>query len=58
MEESPEEATKRDEMLRLYHACKEALQIIGDINMSTVTTPLPPPVKDDWLKVNAPDSPR
>ncbi|CAG0907652.1 unnamed protein product, partial [Cyprideis torosa] len=30
MEESQEEAAKRDEMLRMYHACKEALKIIGD----------------------------
>ncbi|XP_023248240.1 dynamin isoform X3 [Copidosoma floridanum] len=49
MEESPEEAIKREEMLRMYHACKEALQIIGDVSMATVTTPVPPPVKNDWL---------
>jgi len=30
MEESPEEALKREEMLRMYHACKEALHIIGN----------------------------
>lgn len=29
MEESPEEAQKREGMLRMYHACSEALQIIG-----------------------------
>lgn len=29
MEESQEEAQKREEMLRMYHACKEALRIIG-----------------------------
>ncbi|XP_067211566.1 dynamin isoform X6 [Linepithema humile] len=49
MEESPEEAQKREEMLRMYHACKEALRIIGDVSMATVTTPVPPPVKNDWL---------
>ncbi|EEB17704.1 dynamin, putative [Pediculus humanus corporis] len=49
MEESPEEALKREEMLRMYHACKEALKIIGDVSMATVTTPVPPPVKNDWL---------
>ena len=43
MEESPEEAQRREEMLRMYHACKEALTIIGDVNMSTVSTPAPPP---------------
>ncbi|XP_018320820.1 dynamin [Agrilus planipennis] len=49
MEESPEEALKREEMLRMYHACKEALRIIGDVSMATVSTPVPPPVKNDWL---------
>lgn len=56
MEESPEEAAKREEMLRMYHACKEALKIIGDINMATKSTPIPPPVKNDWMN-SAPDSP-
>ena len=41
MEESEEEAMKREEMLRMYHACKEALRIIGDVSMATVTTPMP-----------------
>ncbi|CAG0923724.1 unnamed protein product [Notodromas monacha] len=50
MEESAEEARKREEMLRMYHACKEALKIIGDVSMATVTTPVPPPVRDDWLR--------
>ena len=53
MEESPEEMHKREEMLRMYHACKEALKIIGDVSMATVSTPMPPPVKDDWLAPNA-----
>jgi len=48
MEESAEEAVKREEMLRMYHACKEALRIIGDVSMATVSTPVPPPVKEDW----------
>ena len=52
MEESPEEAAKREEMLRMYHACKEGLKIIGDVSMATVSTPIPPPVKDDWLSTN------
>lgn len=29
MEESPEEAAKREDMLKMYHACKESLRIIG-----------------------------
>ena len=48
MEESPEEERKREEMLRMYHACKEALQIIGDVSMKTSYQPAPPPVKNDW----------
>uniref|UniRef100_A0A452VCR3 Dynamin-1 n=1 Tax=Ursus maritimus TaxID=29073 RepID=A0A452VCR3_URSMA len=43
MEESAEQAQRRDEMLRMYHALKEALSIIGDINTTTVSTPMPPP---------------
>uniref|UniRef100_A0A8C3NL23 Dynamin-1 n=1 Tax=Geospiza parvula TaxID=87175 RepID=A0A8C3NL23_GEOPR len=42
MEESAEQAQRRDEMLRMYHALKEALNIIGDINTSTISTPMPP----------------
>ncbi|KAM4695801.1 dynamin-1 isoform 7-T7 [Rhinophrynus dorsalis] len=51
MEESPEQAQHRDEMLRMYHALKEALHIIGDINTTTISTPMPPPVDDSWLQV-------
>jgi dynamin GTPase len=57
MEESPEEAMKREEMMRMYHACKEALRIIGDVSMVTVQTPVPPPVKNDWLASTG-DNPR
>lgn len=57
MEESPEEAQKREEMLRMYHACKEAMRIIGDVSMATVSTPVPPPVKNDWLASGL-DNPR
>lgn len=51
MEESAEQAQHRDEMLRMYHALKEALHIIGDINTTTISTPMPPPVDDSWLQV-------
>ncbi|KAG7269004.1 hypothetical protein CRUP_033496 [Coryphaenoides rupestris] len=44
-------AQHRDEMLRMYHALREALHIIGDISTSTVTTAMPPPVDDSWLQV-------
>ncbi|XP_041640715.1 dynamin-2-like isoform X1 [Cheilinus undulatus] len=49
MEESPEQAQRRDEMLRMYHALKEALVLIGDISTSTISTPVPPPVDDTWI---------
>uniref|UniRef100_A0A3P8U5L1 Interferon-induced GTP-binding protein Mx n=1 Tax=Amphiprion percula TaxID=161767 RepID=A0A3P8U5L1_AMPPE len=51
MEESQEQAQHRDEMLRMYHALREGLSIIGDISTSTVTTAMPPPVDDSWLQV-------
>uniref|UniRef100_A0A672IA93 Dynamin-2 n=1 Tax=Salarias fasciatus TaxID=181472 RepID=A0A672IA93_SALFA len=49
MEESADQAQRRDEMLRMYHALKEALHIIGDITTSTISTPVPPPVNDSWI---------
>uniref|UniRef100_A0A8C9YRZ8 Interferon-induced GTP-binding protein Mx n=1 Tax=Sander lucioperca TaxID=283035 RepID=A0A8C9YRZ8_SANLU len=54
MEESQEQAQHRDEMLRMYHALREALDIIGDISTSTITTTMPPPVDDSWLQVQSP----
>ncbi|MEQ2301850.1 Dynamin- GTPase protein [Ameca splendens] len=52
MEESQEQAQRRDEMLRMYHALREALNIIGDISTTTVSTSMPPPVDDSWLQVH------
>lgn len=52
MEESAEEAQRRDELIRMYSVTKEALSIIGDITMNTNSTPVPPPVDDEWLKVD------
>ncbi|XP_028256725.1 dynamin-2 isoform X3 [Parambassis ranga] len=49
MEESAEQAQRRDEMLRMYHALKEALVLIGDISTTTVSIPVPPPVDDTWI---------
>ncbi|KAM8930177.1 dynamin-3 [Pelodytes ibericus] len=51
MEESAEQAQKRDELLKMYYALKEALQIIGDVSTSTISTPLPPPVDDSWMQL-------
>ncbi|XP_063076106.1 dynamin-3 isoform X3 [Engraulis encrasicolus] len=49
MEESADQAQRRDEMLRMYHALKEALRIIGDISTTTITVPVPPPVDSTWI---------
>ena len=35
-EESPEEEERREELLKMYASLKEALQIIGEINVQTV----------------------
>ncbi|MGH0178591.1 UNVERIFIED_CONTAM: hypothetical protein FKN15_077577 [Acipenser sinensis] len=48
MDESAEQAQRRDEVLRTHHALKEALAIIGDISTTTISTPLPPPVDNSW----------
>ena len=44
MQESEAEITRREEMLRMFHSLKEALRIIGEIDATTITTALPPPV--------------
>uniref|UniRef100_A0A671MUS0 dynamin GTPase n=1 Tax=Sinocyclocheilus anshuiensis TaxID=1608454 RepID=A0A671MUS0_9TELE len=49
MDESPEQALRREEVLRIHTALKEALNIITDISTSTISTPLPPPVDNSWL---------
>ncbi|XP_047428109.1 dynamin-3 isoform X2 [Mugil cephalus] len=54
MEESADQAQRRDEMLRMYHALKEALHIIGDISATTISTPVPPPVNDTWMQEASP----
>merc|ERR1719234_1708213 len=37
MEESADEALKSEEMLRMYHACKEALKVISEISSVTMS---------------------
>ncbi|XP_059203245.1 dynamin-3 isoform X1 [Centropristis striata] len=54
MEESADQAQRRDEMLRMYHALKESLLIIGDISASTVSTPVPPPINNNWIQEASP----
>ncbi|KAK1784767.1 hypothetical protein P4O66_003441 [Electrophorus voltai] len=58
MEESADQAQRRDETLRMYHAIKEALTLIGDISTSTVSAPMPPPVNDSWIQEASPTSQR
>ena len=40
MEESPGEAERRDELLKMHQSLKDALKIIGDINTNTVSSGL------------------
>ena len=56
MEESADEAAHREDVIRMYHATKEALRVVGDVTSSTVTTPAPPPVDDNWIKTSSSDS--
>jgi len=56
MEESAEEAAHREDVIRMYHATKEALQVITDVTSSTVSTPVPPPVDSDWIKASSSSS--
>ncbi|KAM6948877.1 dynamin-1 [Aplochiton taeniatus] len=49
MDESQEQAQRRDEVLRTHHALKEALALIGDISTTTISTPMPPPVDNSWM---------
>ncbi|GMR32579.1 hypothetical protein PMAYCL1PPCAC_02774 [Pristionchus mayeri] len=53
MEESQAEAQKREDTLRMYHACKEALKIISEVNMSNLES-LPPPMPQPDYRSNGP----
>jgi len=53
MEESADEALKREEMLRMYHACKEALACLSEVSNATVGSAAPPPIKSEWLSTNS-----
>jgi len=55
MEESADEMAHREDVLRMYHATKEALRVISDVTTSTVSTPAPPPVDNDWIKTSPND---
>ncbi|VDN99789.1 unnamed protein product [Rodentolepis nana] len=49
MEESPEEKRRKQDLVTMYNTMKEALNIIADVTTHTITTPVPPPITDDWL---------
>ncbi|EDQ85840.1 uncharacterized protein MONBRDRAFT_28892 [Monosiga brevicollis MX1] len=56
MEESPEEVNRRNELLAMYQASKQALDIIKDVNLTTKSESLPPPVENS-IPVSAPPRP-
>lgn len=47
MEESADASIRREEVLRMYHTCRDALEIISEVSTKTTSTPLPPPVDYD-----------
>ncbi|VDK37045.1 unnamed protein product [Taenia asiatica] len=51
MEESQEEKRRKQDMVMMYNTMKEALNIIADVTTHTVTTPVPPPITDDWREL-------
>ena len=53
MEESPQELERKTELLNIFHSLKEAVKIIGDINISTHSTPTPAAVDYNWVQVFA-----
>ena len=55
-EESPQESERREELLKMYASLKEALKIIGDINVSTTHAPPPPRVDNSWIQNTPPPS--
>ena len=48
MEESAEEAFRREETLRLFNSTKEALRIIADVARDTISEAIPPPIKGGY----------
>uniref|UniRef100_A0A3Q1AJ72 Dynamin-2 n=1 Tax=Amphiprion ocellaris TaxID=80972 RepID=A0A3Q1AJ72_AMPOC len=58
MEESADQAQRRDEMLRMYHALKEALHIIGDIRLTSCEcNTAPPPSRPPAVRGPTPGPP-
>ena len=44
MEESEDEIRRRQELLGMYDACKDALKTISEVTAKTSSTPLPAPI--------------
>ncbi|CAG5112235.1 Oidioi.mRNA.OKI2018_I69.chr2.g6474.t1.cds [Oikopleura dioica] len=57
MEESPQELERKTELLNIFHSLKEAVKIIGDINISTHSTPTPAAVDYNWVQENQRQAP-
>lgn len=55
MDESPEEALRREELMRMYNALRDALKVISDVNLNTYSTPTPPPVKEELAGLDLAD---
>ena len=47
MEESSSERERRENLLKMYRATKEALNVIGNVTTTTISTPLPPPITEE-----------
>lgn len=48
MKESPEETLKSEERMRNLQAYREALKIISDVSIGTITPPVSSSTKNDW----------
>lgn len=44
MEESADESGRRDKLIQMYQATKEALNIMSELITTTTSTPVPPPI--------------
>jgi len=44
MEESEDEVKRREDLLGMYDACKNAIQTISEVSSRTTSDPLPPPI--------------
>jgi len=47
MEESADESGRREKLIQMYHATKDALDIMSELITTTTSTPVPPPIIND-----------